>query len=134
MVGIDINVKARGRMRINEAARAAGVSARSLRHYEVQGLLAPRRDDLGYRVYGSADIEVAKGVQALIAAGFSTNEIAQIAPCLSWDGGVSTLCPESVRALRAKMLHIDETIGALQAARDVIERVVGDADDLGAQG
>ena len=80
MAGIDINVKARGRMRINEAARAAGVSARSLRHYEAQGLLAPRRDDLGYRVYGSADIEVAKGVQALIAAGFSTNEIAQIAP------------------------------------------------------
>ena len=88
----------------------------------------------GYRVYGSADIEVAKGVQALIAAGFSTNEIAQIAPCLSWDGGVSTLCPKSVRALRAKMLRIDETIGTLQAARDAIEKVVGDADDSEAQG
>ena len=134
MVGIDTNVKARGRMRINEAARAAGVSARSLRHYEAQGLLAPRREDLGYRVYGPADIDAAKGVQALIAADFSTNEIARIAPCLSWDGGVSTLCPKSVRALRAKMSRIDETIGTLQAARDAIERIVGDADDSEVQG
>lgn len=36
-------------MTIGQMAREAGVSTRTLRHYEEQGLLAPQRTDAGYR-------------------------------------------------------------------------------------
>lgn len=119
-------------MRIGEAARLAGISARSLRHYEDKGLLTPQRDELGYRTYTLVDVEAARGVRALIAAGLSTDEIARIAPCLSWEGGVSALCPRSVRALREKMERIDESIAALQVARSAIGRIVDSARPAGA--
>ncbi|WP_274423103.1 MerR family transcriptional regulator [Chelativorans sp. YIM 93263] len=43
-------------MHINEAAKELGISARTLRHYEVQGLLHPARDQNRYRRYAAADL------------------------------------------------------------------------------
>jgi DNA-binding transcriptional MerR regulator len=42
-------------MRIGELARQAGVSTRTLRHYEGLGLLTPRRTANGYRDYADAE-------------------------------------------------------------------------------
>ncbi len=41
--------------RIHEFARHAGVTAKALRHYERIGLLKPRRNAAGYRVYSDND-------------------------------------------------------------------------------
>jgi DNA-binding transcriptional MerR regulator len=45
-------------MRIGDAARAIGLSAATLRAWEKQGLLAPRRSPSGQRVYGPVDLQV----------------------------------------------------------------------------
>lgn len=43
---------------INQLARLAGISTRTLRHYEAEGLLSPvRTQSNGYRVYGQAEVE-----------------------------------------------------------------------------
>mgnify|MGYP001514417165 CR=1 FL=1 len=52
-------------MTIGQMAREAGVSTRTLRHYEEQGLLAPQRTDAGYRVYDEADARRLAQVLAL---------------------------------------------------------------------
>jgi len=44
-------------MRIGEAARITGVSARSLRFYEQQGLIVPGRCANGYRDYCRSTLE-----------------------------------------------------------------------------
>ena len=44
--------------RIGELARHAGVTVRTLRHYDELGLLTPsERSGGGHRLYGAADVE-----------------------------------------------------------------------------
>jgi DNA-binding transcriptional MerR regulator len=45
-------------MTVGEIARIAGVSVRTLHHYDAVGLVSPaRRSEAGYRLYGPADVE-----------------------------------------------------------------------------
>jgi MerR family copper efflux transcriptional regulator len=66
-------------MNIGEAARASGVSAKMIRHYESIGLI-PRasRSDAGYRRYQSADVQRLSFVRHARACGFSTAEIKRL--------------------------------------------------------
>ena len=63
-------------MRIGELCRRTGVSARMLRYYEAQGLLAPSRRPSGYRDYAEPDVSRVQHVRDLLAAGLSTATIA----------------------------------------------------------
>jgi DNA-binding transcriptional MerR regulator len=42
---------------VHEFAELAGVTVKALHHYDRLGLLKPRRNDAGYRVYSPADLE-----------------------------------------------------------------------------
>ncbi len=53
-------------MRINEAAQKTGVSAKNIRFYEAEGLLAPGRESgNGYRSYTDADLERLRRIRLL---------------------------------------------------------------------
>src|SRR5258708_4374886 len=56
-------------MRIGELARRTGVSERSLRYYETQGLLRAERTPGGHREYGDWAVDRVIRIQALYAAG-----------------------------------------------------------------
>ena len=43
-------------MKIGDLAALAGASRRQIRYYEDQGLLKPRRDTAGYRVFLESDV------------------------------------------------------------------------------
>jgi MerR family copper efflux transcriptional regulator len=68
-----------GPVRIGEAARRSGISARMVRHYESLGLLSEvERADSGYRQYGEADVHSLRFIRRSRDLGFSMAEIAEL--------------------------------------------------------
>jgi len=66
-------------MNIGDAAKASGVSAKMIRHYEDVGLIpAAARTDAGYRQYGDADVHTLKFVRHARDLGFSIAEIGEL--------------------------------------------------------
>jgi Cu(I)-responsive transcriptional regulator len=67
------------RFNIGEAARASGVTAKMVRHYEAIGLLPPaRRTEAGYRLYGMDDVRMLQFIHRGRALGFSLDQIADL--------------------------------------------------------
>lgn len=67
-------------LRIHEAAKDVGLTARSVRYYEEVGLLTPaRRSEGDYRLYDESDLERLRFIKGLRDdAGFSLAEISQL--------------------------------------------------------
>jgi Cu(I)-responsive transcriptional regulator len=64
---------------IGEAAKASGVTAKMVRHYEAIGLLPPaRRTEAGYRLYGDDDVHMLQFIHRGRALGFSLDQIADL--------------------------------------------------------
>ncbi|MBK3574141.1 MerR family transcriptional regulator [Streptomyces sp. MBT65] len=68
-------------MRIGELAARSGVSVRSLRYYEEQGLLVSTRSGGGQRHFTHDDIERVDFIQRLYVAGLSSRTILELMPC-----------------------------------------------------
>jgi MerR family copper efflux transcriptional regulator len=66
-------------MNIGEAAQAAGVTAKMIRHYEDLGLI-PRanRTDSGYRQYAERDVTMLRFIRQSRSMGFSIKQIEQL--------------------------------------------------------
>lgn len=69
-------------MRIGELAARAGVSVRSLRYYEEQGLLSSTRSASGQRHYTEGHVERVTFLQRMYAAGLSSRTISELLPCV----------------------------------------------------
>ena len=110
-------------MRIGELAQASGVSPRSLRYYEAQGLLAATRAASGQRHYSVEAIARVRLVQQLFAAGLSSSNIVELLPCVYT--GVAT--PEMIEKLLAERLRIERQIAELSEARDKLGSVLDTA-------
>ena len=66
-------------MNIGRAAKASGVSAKMIRHYEEVGLIPPAaRTEAGYRQYGDADVHTLRFVRHARDLGFSIREIGEL--------------------------------------------------------
>lgn len=109
-------------MNIGQAAKATGISARMIRHYEAQGLLPPpTRSASGYRIYGHEDLEALRFIRNARAFGFCLVQIAQLmrltreGPCASDD--ISGL-------LEARLKSLREEEDALRSQRLLVERAI----------
>ncbi len=66
-------------MNIGQAAEAAGVSAKMVRHYESIGLLPPSaRSDSGYRQFGAQDVEALSFIRQARVLGFGMDQIREL--------------------------------------------------------
>ncbi|WP_327139444.1 MerR family transcriptional regulator [Nocardia sp. NBC_01327] len=118
-------------MRIGELARRTGVSERSLRYYGEQGLLPADRTPGGQRDYPERAVDRVIHIQELFAAGLNSRKIFEILPCMrDSDGGANERAtPELVDELRAERNRIDQTISDLLRSREVLDDVIGRANE-----
>lgn len=106
-------------MNIGEAAKAAGVSAKMIRHYEQIGLLPEaERTDAGYRQYGERDVSVLRFIRQSRSLGFSIPQIADLL-CLWSDRGrasreVKDVARRHLDDLAEKMREMAEMKAALE--------------------
>ena len=109
-----------------EAARAAGVSTDTLRHYERLGLLAAvRRTAAGYRRYPPAIVERVLLIQRALVVGFSLADLKRVLSVRDRGGAPC----RSVRDLVALRLGaLTERIDELIALRDELRVVLVDWD------
>ncbi|CAN7390581.1 MerR family transcriptional regulator [Trinickia sp. LjRoot230] len=107
-------------MRIGELARHTGVSERMLRYYEQEGLLKPRRTDSGYRDYGPEEIDTARHIRLLSAAGLKISSIRILLPCVLGTKPVFHPCAEARSALRREVEKLDAKLRHLGESRRVI--------------
>ncbi len=116
-------------MRIGELARRTGVSERSLRYYEQQGLLAADRTPGGQRDYPDRAVDRVIRIQELFAAGLHSAKIARLLPCMrDADGGPSAIAtPALVTELAAERDRIDRMMTELANSRDVLSQVIDTA-------
>lgn len=112
---------------IKQAARHTGLSADTLRYYDKQGLLSPRRGDNGYRMYSQQDLDSIKYLCVMRYAGFGIQEIHNVLTNTS--GDPSPQCRErGLKILRRKAEELQHKIQQLekihlllQAAVDMVE-------------
>ncbi|MGW4797824.1 MerR family transcriptional regulator [Nonomuraea sp. NPDC004297] len=118
-------------MRIGELARRTGVSERSLRYYEQQGLITAERTPGGHREYAGSAVDRVVRIQELFAAGLCSAKIVQLLPCLrdaADDGGSPQLAsPWLVTQLTTERERINRMIGDLVRSRDVLDEVIASA-------
>ncbi|MFE5828438.1 MerR family transcriptional regulator [Streptomyces erythrochromogenes] len=109
-------------MKIGELSRRTGVTTRTLRYYEEQGLLHPERRPNGYRDFPESDVLRVRQVRDLLAAGLPTRVIRVVVPCFQGVG--PRLRPLVDKELAAHLAHevelMDSRIDLLIHNRDVI--------------
>ena len=113
-------------VRIGEPADRTGVSVRSLRYYEQQGLLVPTRTPGGHRDYPEMAVDRVIRIQELFAAGLHSKTITRLLPCMrDVDGGPSaTATPRLVDDLVAERDRIDRMMADLATSRGVLDDVI----------
>ncbi|MGW4592296.1 MerR family transcriptional regulator [Amycolatopsis thermoflava] len=109
-------------MRIGELAEATGVSTRSLRYYEEQGLIRSSRTPGGWRDFDSSMVERVVLIQHLFAAGLCSATINELLPCLEAPpeertGVLEELLAQQAERLEAKRRDIERELDILRALR-----------------
>jgi Cu(I)-responsive transcriptional regulator len=130
-------------MQIGEAARATGVSAKMIRHYEAIGLVPPAgRRDSNYRDYDEADLHRLGFIRRARDLGFSIDEIRDLlrlwADRRRSSRDVKRLAESHIAALDGKIRLLEEmrsTLTSLAKACDgdhrphcpIIENLAGES-------
>ncbi|MFD4251086.1 MerR family transcriptional regulator [Amycolatopsis thermoflava] len=109
-------------MRIGELAEATGVSTRSLRYYEEQGLIRSSRTPGGWRDFDNSMVERVVLIQHLFAAGLCSATINELLPCLEAPpeertGVLEELLAQQAERLEAKRRDIERELDILRALR-----------------
>ena len=123
MTAVDTSVRPalEGRRSIGELAARTGVSPRSLRYYEEQGLLTPHRTAAGHRRFDAESVDRVLLVQRLFAAGLSSRDIAPVLPCLlapSAENGAE------ITALSEHRARLGREIARLQDTAEILDEVI----------
>ena len=106
-------------MKIGELSKATGVSVRSLRYYEQQGLLASVRQDNGYREFHPLAVEQVNTIQFYLSMGLSTEQVAGFLQCVIKNK--EAFCEEVLPVYRQKLKEIDDQIKLLTDIRTNLE-------------
>jgi len=108
-------------MNIGEAARASGMSAKTIRYYEAAGLIATvERTGGGYRVYTQADMHVLRFIKRARDLGFSIGRIRRLLDL--WQD-TSRASRDVKRLALDHIADIAATIAAMSTVRDAVQEL-----------
>jgi MerR family transcriptional regulator, thiopeptide resistance regulator len=108
-------------LKVSEVARLAGVSVRTLHHYDEIGLVRPSaRSEAGYRLYAPADVERLQQVLFFRELDFALEEIQRILADPDFDVGSALRLQR--RLLGEKALRIEALVAAVDAAINALEK------------
>ena len=109
-------------MNIGEAAKASGVSAKMIRHYEGVGLFPEAaRTEAGYRQYTEKEVGTLRFIRQSRDLGFSVEQIRELLGL--WQNRKRP--SRQVKALaQAHILELDEKLKELQAMKATLEHLV----------
>ncbi len=102
---------------IGGLSRATGVPIRTIRYYELEGLLAPSsRRSSGYRVYTEQDAERLRFIRQAKRFGLTLKEIRGIMRCSR--EGLEPCCSMVRRLFSRKIVELEGKISELTQTRD----------------
>ncbi|MFJ6687124.1 MerR family transcriptional regulator [Streptomyces werraensis] len=120
-------------MKISEVSRVTGVSARSLRHYENEGLIVPGRFSNGFRDYCQSTVDRVLVIRSLLESGLPVRLIREFLSHLNSgsDADTEEVCAEFLREVHSYRDRLAARIAVLshqQAALDAYLREARRAD------
>lgn len=116
-------------MRIGELSERSGVSRRSLRYWEQQGLLRSQRLSNGYREYSSDAVQTVDAIRSLLDVGLPTAVIRTILPCTGEDGPQAAVCGQLLNQVEQLRDDLDRKVADLTANRDALTSYLGTVSD-----
>lgn len=116
-------------VKIGEASKVSGVSVRSLRFYEDEGLILPGRCSNGYRDYCRSTLDKVRLVRSLLEVGLPVRLIKEIVPHVSEGSSVSheQLCAEFLAQVHGYRDRLADRIAALDTQRCALDVFLGEA-------
>lgn len=106
---------------IGAAARTAGLPVKTVRYYEEIGLVAPRRDGNGYRVFRPADLHRLTFLARARGLGFTIEDCRTLLALWDDRGRASA---EVKAVARAHLDRIDTKMAALAEMRATLDTLV----------
>lgn len=106
-------------MNIGEVAKASGINAKLIRHYESIGIIPKAsRTESGYRVYSDTDVNILSFVKHARSLGFSMKEIKKLVSL--WrnksraSSEVKALASSHIKEMEQKIAELQEMVKTLK--------------------
>lgn len=125
-VDTDVRFKSETLLPIGDLARRTGVSPRSIRYYEEQGLLVSERTGSGHRRFAPESVERVVLIQHLFAAGLSSGDIYPILPCMLDESQRTRLLMDELRRHRNRLA---QEVRKQQETISILNEVIDEYDD-----
>lgn len=110
----------RAQYTIGQVSNLAGISIRTLRHFEELGLLHPQRKQNGYRVYSSEDLERLQQVLLYRTCGMELAEIARMIDSPSFDP--HDALAHHLKTLQARKSELETLIATVEKTIRSLEK------------
>lgn len=107
---------------IGKFAELSGIPIRTLHYYEEVGLLCPRRQDNGHRIYGSADLITLQKIIGLKSLGFSLERIRQFIHHREPEMKLADALRIQQQALQAARVELDKSLEIIERLQAILQR------------